>query len=557
MILSSTFQRDKCILGKTSIIYRLIIMKKYSFLLILLLISVSSRAQETFTNNLITNTSGHTYGTARYVGMGGAMGALGADISTMSFNPAGIALYRRADVALTAGAIWNSKGSDFYSNTHATFDQIGGVFAMPTNSKKGSFVLGFNYQKKINFNNAFEITGATLPGLSQMDQMAEMTNANLFTDMNLCGLAYNPYGDEDSYLTPYLNDKDEINYFNKYSGTSYNYRQRTWGSLQGFDIDFAYNSGDRFYFGFDLGFDNIDYRAENLYTELSERQDVDLLTGETVTSYGDYSLNNDVKISGWGINFKLGAIVRPFADNSFRLGVAIESPTWYSMQNSTIFSLYDEVLRCGTLDYESFLRYRLTTPWRVRASMGSTVSNWFAWDIDYEYAHQPSLSQSYGTDSYNRNDPAMTQHMSENLSGVHLLKAGIEVKPSNAVALRVGYNYASSPYQKKVSLDQYAIESIATDFLTQTSYCRLGNSNTITLGMGYKWKHAYVDLAYKLRAQHGDFYAFDTNFTNSSNEAFHTHVGDYTGRTVVSNVIEPQDVNLTTHQISATIGYRF
>ena len=32
-------------------------------------------------------------GTARFVGMGGAMGALGADISVMSTNPAGIGLF--------------------------------------------------------------------------------------------------------------------------------------------------------------------------------------------------------------------------------------------------------------------------------------------------------------------------------------------------------------------------------------------------------------------------------------------------------------------------------
>ena len=36
-------------------------------------------------------------GTARYVGMGGAMGALGADITTMGTNPAGIGLYRSSE----------------------------------------------------------------------------------------------------------------------------------------------------------------------------------------------------------------------------------------------------------------------------------------------------------------------------------------------------------------------------------------------------------------------------------------------------------------------------
>ena len=37
-------------------------------------------------------------GTARFVGMGGAMGALGADISTIGTNPAGIGLFRGHDL---------------------------------------------------------------------------------------------------------------------------------------------------------------------------------------------------------------------------------------------------------------------------------------------------------------------------------------------------------------------------------------------------------------------------------------------------------------------------
>lgn len=38
-------------------------------------------------------------GTARYVGMGGAMEALGADISTIGSNPAGIGLFRKSQVS--------------------------------------------------------------------------------------------------------------------------------------------------------------------------------------------------------------------------------------------------------------------------------------------------------------------------------------------------------------------------------------------------------------------------------------------------------------------------
>ena len=40
-------------------------------------------------------------GTARSLGMGGAFGALGGDISAMSNNPAGLAVYRSSEVVTT------------------------------------------------------------------------------------------------------------------------------------------------------------------------------------------------------------------------------------------------------------------------------------------------------------------------------------------------------------------------------------------------------------------------------------------------------------------------
>ena len=40
-------------------------------------------------------------GTARYLGMGGAFGALGGDISSMSSNPAGLGIYRSSEIVTT------------------------------------------------------------------------------------------------------------------------------------------------------------------------------------------------------------------------------------------------------------------------------------------------------------------------------------------------------------------------------------------------------------------------------------------------------------------------
>ncbi|MEE3384030.1 MAG: hemin receptor, partial [Prevotella sp.] len=67
-------------------------MKKLLYVSFALALSLPVMAQETYENaNIATK---DLNGTARYVGMGGAMDALGADLSTMSSNPAGIGLFR-------------------------------------------------------------------------------------------------------------------------------------------------------------------------------------------------------------------------------------------------------------------------------------------------------------------------------------------------------------------------------------------------------------------------------------------------------------------------------
>ncbi len=42
-------------------------------------------------------------GTARFMSMGGAFGALGGDVSTLNQNPGGIGVYRSSDIAFTLG----------------------------------------------------------------------------------------------------------------------------------------------------------------------------------------------------------------------------------------------------------------------------------------------------------------------------------------------------------------------------------------------------------------------------------------------------------------------
>ena len=75
-------------------------MKKTLFILVTSLTSAFAMAQDIYQVGELSTTD--LNGTARYVGMGGAMGALGGDLSVMSSSPAAIGLYRRNDLAVTA-----------------------------------------------------------------------------------------------------------------------------------------------------------------------------------------------------------------------------------------------------------------------------------------------------------------------------------------------------------------------------------------------------------------------------------------------------------------------
>ena len=143
-------------------------MKKI-FLFFGLLVCNQLCAQDTYTNALLSTSI--LNGTARYVGMGGAMDALGADLSVISTNPAGIGLFRSSQAKLTFGMTSQQDAPSGISgnSTYPTFDQAGFVYSIRNSSS--SFVnIAFNYHKESDFNflmsAAGDLNGASQNGLS-------------------------------------------------------------------------------------------------------------------------------------------------------------------------------------------------------------------------------------------------------------------------------------------------------------------------------------------------------------------------------------------------------
>ena len=100
-----------------------------------LLASQSMMAQTPYMNENYMPTD--LIGSARYIGMGGALGALGADLSTASSNPAALGLYRRSDAALSFSVLTQQEKPDLNADmTHLSFDQMGFVVSIPEETEK-------------------------------------------------------------------------------------------------------------------------------------------------------------------------------------------------------------------------------------------------------------------------------------------------------------------------------------------------------------------------------------------------------------------------------------
>jgi hypothetical protein len=105
----------------------------------------------------------HTNLSARVAAMGGAFTSLGADLSSMAINPAGLGMYRTSQLSISS-SFDNTRSTNSTSNiagskSNVSFNQLGAAL----NVYQGtgalvSFTVGFSYNKlaDLNFTNRGE-----------------------------------------------------------------------------------------------------------------------------------------------------------------------------------------------------------------------------------------------------------------------------------------------------------------------------------------------------------------------------------------------------------------
>lgn len=523
-------------------------------------------------------------GTARFVGMGGAMSALGGDISVMGSNPAGIGLFRSNDVAGTISLNDTQVKSDFEgmtgkeNRTRMSFDQLGVVFSNKySNEGTVRYVnMGINYRKQRNFNRRMAMYGNLL-GMSLSDQIASMTNRDesgrynplplndYYTVYNELGGNY--YGDdwsdlswlgvlgiqggligpqigpdyeegdeplEDGNGNPITNENGQPLYEYKHyigmPGYETEYRSRETGGVNVFDMNLSANFSDRVYLGLTVGFHDVNYKRSSAYSEW----------GEFDGTPTEFTLNNDFVTEGTGVNAKLGVIVRPFEESAFRVGLAVHTPTLYKLSDRHWASLSSSLDNYyGETDVAEF-DYELLTPWKFNVSLGHTLGTSVALGAEYEYTDYSSAELRYddGFEMEEEND-----WMTEDLKGVHTLRVGAEVKLVPEFSLRAGYNYSSAAFEKGAYKWLYPNTT-----RTDAEYENMMARNTFTLGMGFRTGQLYVDAAFLYTHQKSEFYPFDSQFSYEDALVQYPSADGLLPATKLTN---------ERSQLLLTVGYRF
>ena len=513
-------------------------------------------------------------GTARFVGMGGAMGALGGDISVIGTNPAGIGIYRSNDVMTTFGYSLSNTEIDNRGTTLSAdkarwnFDNIGAVIS----TKIGNVTplryvnFGFNYHKAKSFYRNRRAAG-DLGGYTQLDVIATQadgltpdywSSGNIFDNNDIGWLS--ALGWEGYLISPTLTDQqtdyraqdeqgnplyfgadgelttsptgadgrpnapayDNYDFYGNIAG-QYPYlrefRSYERGGVDQYDLNVSFNVNDRVYLGLTVGLYDVDYSKCSLYNEDSE--------GE---GGGGYLLESHNNISGSGVDVKFGVILRPFEYSPLRVGLAVHTPVFYNLTYSTsaiLTSDYtDQVIDTyNYVDGDMWYDFNLRTPWVINASLGYTVGSFLALGAEYEYADYSNMDFTYA-------DGGAMDFLNDEagfcLKGVHTLRLGAELKPVPAFSLRAGYNFTTSAY-KGDAFKALALNSLTTD----TDFANLKSAHTVTLGLGYHTGSFYADLAYKLDTYKSDFYPF------------------------MSEGIQPMKETDTRSKVLLTLGYRF
>ena len=391
-------------------------------------------------------------GSARFVGLGGAMLATGGDLSTLSYNPAGLGILTKTDLSGSLaidvfGSETSHYGNSVYdSDAKFSIDHIGigGPSNVNTKGKWGGVNFGIAYTKQKSFNRTIDLEGVNTES-TLLDAFYSLLNTNSGNyDFSNPPNAY-PYSVDLAWNT-LLVDTFNNQYYTQINTRETNQRKRISqsGSLNELNIGGAINYDHKVYLGASINLQSLEYFENNILIETVSEND-------TLTTLEDYSFEESLEITGSGVNLRVGAIFR--VSDYLRLATSIQTPT--------LFNLTDQFDAIMVANYASatfealppsplYFEYRFVGPWRL--GFGGTAlfgkSGHFA--VDYEYIDN-SIGSFGQKNQYPWNTQGVNNLIGNNLRASHNVRSGIEYRFGN-IMVRGGFNWAQNPYKNNLTI---------------------------------------------------------------------------------------------------------
>ncbi|MDD4970026.1 MAG: outer membrane protein transport protein [Paludibacter sp.] len=483
-------------------------------------------------------------GTARYMGMAGAFGALGGDASAIKDNPAGLGIYRSSELTGTLNVMmqkgnstWNGVKSmdDMYK---IGFNNFSYVLATPTwrkeNGSSGllSSNFSFGYNRLANFNRTLNIKSGSAAS-SMTDYMAYLTDNFTTNDLTYTS-NYEPF---DNVRIPWLSvlafegklmNETVIDGVSKWKSALGNsgsvtpsYLVNEKGYVDQYSLGWAGNFNNSFFLGTTLNFRSLNYTSISSYSELfSENR-------------GMMNLRDSIYSSGTGFNLNVGAIYS-ITDN-IRLGLSVHTPTVYSISDNYYSKLFYEDYTNKTNGYTGTPggtnSFQLQGPMQLNLSAAYIVGTKGLVSVEYDYDNNTAIrlkdangsSQSYIDEN---------QGMSQMLRNVNTIKIGGEYRLTDNFAFRAGFAHSSNataPNAAKL-VQSYTIR-------TDTEFYRNNSTNYLSAGFGYREANWFIDCAYMNKMLDESFYPYNSNKLDIA--------------------VNPAKVSSNTNNIVVTLGLKF
>jgi hypothetical protein len=341
-------------------------------------------------------------GTSRFVDMGGAFGAIGADVTCAAYNPAGLAIFKKGDVSYS--------GSYRVTNNTATINTtpnsvINGNFAF----NNFGFARAWKATRDNESRNCISFSSTQVQNFFSETKMLSYTNQNsIAKDMlNKATKAGNPNNLNEYYeglgYNTYLLDYDGINFFSVLDiGRTVKQARKisTEGRVNDVNFSYAYACKDLYYFGLSIGRPRLDYTSTTTHTEVDDKDSMQITftTPTTYTSnyivappsldtaytqlkgFNSLSYTEYFKTTGKGLNIKIGGIFR--VGESLRIGAYYHSPTWYVLKDE----YYNELSTTWDANKANLIterapqnggtfNYKITTPSKVSLNAAYVIKN--------------------------------------------------------------------------------------------------------------------------------------------------------------------------------------